>query len=156
MADVLDRSRPFGKVVPVYHGAAHEQDGRHYDVHGDRVFLPGEKKSGEEGAAAPASRASWKTKAAGKAKGARKAKPASKRAEPRPSAPPAAAEPAIAPPKAGEEVNLSAWAIGTADYIMADVSKAIRARFHTQVSNEADAIDVLLKHKVVAPDQVGR
>jgi hypothetical protein len=42
MAEKLNRGRPFGTVLGDFYGARYYQDGRHFDVHGHRVIVPGD------------------------------------------------------------------------------------------------------------------
>lgn len=47
-------------------------------------------------------------------------------------------------------VNLAAWGRGKQQYIFGEVAKAIRTKFHKQVSERRDAVDFLIEQGVVS------
>jgi hypothetical protein len=162
MAVTLDRSRPFGTVTPIYEGAAFAQDGRHFGPDGKRVLLPGEvddepvrHKAAVTQQPAAAIVADAVAKSPDKPRGGR---PKGSTNKPKAPKAPKALAPAAKPaaPIVEGEVNLTAWATGSADYIMADVYKAIRTRYSRNVTNEADAIETLINEGVVTADDVKR
>lgn len=151
MAVTLDKSRPFGTITPLYLGAAFEQNGRFFAPDGTRVLLPGEAPEAVKAAPGPSQPAAVPAEPAKRPQGRPKG---SKNA---PKDPPAvASEPVKSDPVTEGDVNLTAWAKGEAEYIMADIYKAIRTRYSRIVATEADAVDTLVDEGAVAAEDVKR
>jgi hypothetical protein len=137
----FNAQQPFGKVSPPmaldkWDTAAHyEQNGILYDSQQQpcdpdiRKAIEAKQDAKAEAAAAP--------------KPAAKAKPAKKGVD----AP--AAESAPAPAVAGTGLDLAAWGRGQKDYLPPELFKAIRAKYNVQLSQRRDALDLLIKEKVI-------
>lgn len=151
----LDRTRPFGKVsppmtVPGCEMPAHyEQD----DILFDSQDRPVDKKlwdDGDDVAEAPAPAAKAAAPAPGKVKGTPKTAAAPKA----PAGKKAAATAAPAADTSG--VDLAAWGRGQKDYLSQEVFKAIRGKFNAVLSERRDAVDLLIKEKVITAEEARR
>ena len=145
MSKTLDRSRDFGSITPPWNGAVFSQDGYFFDGQGQWI----EELEREYQHTEPRAPKKKGKKACKKAKAATEAPANGVDVVPLPS------EPDGAPGDvSGDEINLAAWALQEEKYPWFNVTKAIRERFSVQVSNKADALDVLIREKVVTSEQI--
>ena len=183
MPTILDRSRVYGTVIPPMDGKIFfEQDGKFYGNDFRRIYRDGEAPEDEakldrmaKARAAKANKTKQKmltpddpaaviydkppwrrhtqhatiTEKTGdkrKRKYPRSAQTVGKRA---PQALPKAATVPAAP-----AVNLTAWAIGEEKILFGTVRQEIRQRFNVVVSNEPDALAVLVRENVVRAEDI--
>lgn len=173
MSETLDRSRPYGTVTPPFDGAHYEQDGFFFDRDWRRIYREGEAKP-DPMAKARAAKAAKKAAetADGKPVDAIYKKPPWRRNTPKATITPqdgrgkrkyprsvqnrvkpmATTRPADAVKPQGP--NLTAWAKGEEKILFGTVRDTIRNRFNVVVSNEQDAIDVLIREDVVKPGEI--
>lgn len=137
--DVLDRSRPFGTS---YSSTGHPekpffQNGKWYDVHGNRIMTTGDKVEDKRIAAEElAQRKALAAKLKAKAEALE------------------AGEDVDLEDETSGSVNLKQWAMGTANYRWALVRDAIQERYSRAVHNEDDARDFLMEMKLVTGTEV--
>lgn len=171
MSDLLDRSRDYGTITPPMEGAHYEQDGFLFDQGWRRIYREGEKpdpmakaraakaaKKNGEGQAKPVDaiyeKPRWrrntpKATITPKDEQGRRKLPRSfkNRVKPAQSTRPADSVKPQGP-------NLTAWAVGKEKILFGTVRDTIRNRFNVVVSNEQDALDVLIREGVVTAGEI--
>ena len=186
MTEILDRSRPYGTIVPpmavtIDGGASamahYDQEGLLFGPDWRRIYREGETPEkpdpmAKARAAKKAKREGGEQDEAGNPVDAIYDKPRWRRNTPKATfspkdgkgkrkyprsvqnrvRPAASTRPAESVKPQGP--NLTAWAMGTDKILFGTVRDAIRGRFNVVVSNEQDALEVLIREGVVAANDI--
>ena len=157
---MLNEARPYGTVSPPYdvpgceHAAHYEQDGTLYDVNG-YPCIPNAREM--VAAAEPAPVAAEVEADPVPATplvpvvDSPRQKRAAARAATNAKAPSPDPIPAAPPPSNGviDGVDLAAWGRGQKEYLFAEVRKAMKKGYGTQVTERHDAVDFLIAQRVI-------
>lgn len=147
--DVLDRSKHYSTVHGPGSDVAFQQDGRQYDVRGERIYAPGEQRTSPAPTRESTSRPALQPQNDNDG-GAEDDDLIREETEIEDGVNHVSRE--TAGDVAVGDVNLTAWGMGEVNYLFGKVRAAIMERYAKDVISEDDAMDFLKEEKVIPGD----